>query len=800
MSEDARVPPSASDAPAPGPFDEAGAAPSLADRFDAQAARTPDAVALVCEDARVTYAELQARATELARWLRQAGIGPGCIVGLCLERSPLLVVATLAVLRAGAAYLPIDPRTPQARIDFMLDDCGARLLLTQAELCAHAQTPTRDVLRLDLDGERVRREAAAAPSHAFEAGALAYVIYTSGSTGQPKGVLVPQVNVTALFDAAQARFGFHGQDVWCLFHSYAFDFSVWELWGALLHGGRLVLVPAQVARDSQAFYRLVSREGVTVLNQTPSAFAQFAAADQAAALPLRLRWVIFGGEALRFGELRGWFERHGDARPQLVNMYGITETTVHVTERGVAAAEALQAPASLIGAALPHLRVHVLDEALRPVADGEAGELCVSGAGLAWGYLNRAGLTASRFVASPFAHGERLYRSGDLARRTAAGDIEYLGRIDHQVKLRGFRIELGEIEAALLRHPGVRQAVVALREADGQPSLVAYVVPEPAQASERDARADESVGQWQALYQDTYRPEQDDCSPSFVGWHSSYTGAPIPEAQMRQWLDATAQRVLAGRPQRLLEIGCGVGLVLQQLAPHCRRYVATDLSPTAIARLQRWAGADAGLQHVRLAAQPADDFAGLAEDFDTVVINSVVQYFPSADYLLDVLRRASERVVPGGRIFVGDVRDYELLEAFHASVQFAKAGEATGAQRMRAAIERGMRQEKELLLSPAFFRALPQWLPAIGGVEILLKRGDARNELNQYRYDVWLHVGPRAPQPAATPWQARGEDALAELEAHLRAQRPTRLSLNCPMRACSRTCSGWRCCARPIRR
>ncbi|QQP99052.1 non-ribosomal peptide synthetase [Lysobacter enzymogenes] len=780
MSEDARVPPSASDAPAPGPFDEAGAAPSLADRFDAQAARTPDAVALVCEDARVTYAELQARATELARWLRQAGIGPGCIVGLCLERSPLLVVATLAVLRAGAAYLPIDPRTPQARIDFMLDDCGARLLLTQAELCAHVQTPTRDVLRLDLDGERVRREAAAAPSHAFEAGALAYVIYTSGSTGQPKGVLVPQVNVTALFDAAQARFGFHGQDVWCLFHSYAFDFSVWELWGALLHGGRLVLVPAQVARDSQAFYRLVSREGVTVLNQTPSAFAQFAAADQAAALPLRLRWVIFGGEALRFGELRGWFERHGDARPQLVNMYGITETTVHVTERGVAAAEALQAPASLIGAALPHLRVHVLDDALRPVADGEAGELCVSGAGLAWGYLNRAGLTASRFVASPFAHGERLYRSGDLARRTAAGDIEYLGRIDHQVKLRGFRIELGEIEAALLRHPGVRQAVVALREADGQPSLVAYVVPEPAHASERDARADESVGQWQALYQDTYRPEQDDCSPSFVGWHSSYTGAPIPEAQMRQWLDATAQRVLAGRPQRLLEIGCGVGLVLQQLAPHCRRYVATDLSPTAIARLQRWVGADAGLQHVRLAAQPADDFAGLAEDFDTVVINSVVQYFPGADYLLDVLRRASERVVPGGRIFVGDVRDYDLLEAFHASVQFAKAGEATGAQRMRAAIERGMRQEKELLLSPAFFRALPQWLPAIGGVEILLKRGDARNELNQYRYDVWLHVGPRAPQPAATPWQASGEDALAELEAHLRAQRPARLSLELP--------------------
>jgi len=774
--EDARDPAPANDNAATGPSEEAAAAPSLTQRFEAQAARTPDAVALVCGDERVSYRQLQARAATLARCLQQAGVGPGDIVGLCLERSPMLVAATLAVLRAGAAYLPIDPRTPPARIAFMLEDCAAPLLLTEGDLCAQPQPPGRRVLRLDRDWERIESAAAAAPARPFAAGALAYVIYTSGSTGQPKGVPVPQANVAALFDAAQPRFGFGAHDVWSLFHSYAFDFSVWELWGALLYGGRLVLVPAQVARDSQAFYRLASDEGVTVLNQTPSAFAQFAAVDESMRLPLQLRLVIFGGEALRFGELRGWFERHGDARPQLVNMYGITETTVHVTERDVAAAEAVRAPGSLIGRALPHLRLFLLDESLQPVGDGEAGELCVSGAGLAWGYLNRAALTAARFVASPFGHGERLYRSGDLARRTADGDIEYLGRLDQQVKLRGFRIELGEIEAALLRHPGVRQAVVTKRDGDGQPRLVAYVVAEPTQADGAAARADDSVGQWQALYQDTYRPEQDaDFRPSFVGWHSSYTGAPIELAQMQQWLDATAERVLARRPQRLLEIGCGVGLVLERLAPHCRSYVATDLSSVAIGRLQRWLGANEGLEHVRLSAQPADDFAGLPDGFDTVVLNSVVQYFPSADYLLEVLRQASERVVPGGRIFVGDVRHHGLMRAFHASVQFAKADDEADAARLRAAIERSLRQDKELLLGPEFFRALPQRLANIGAVEILLKRGDAENELNQYRYDVWLHVGPRAASRPAEAWRAQGEDALAELDAHLSRQRPSRL-------------------------
>jgi amino acid adenylation domain-containing protein len=751
---------------------------NLSERFAAQVERTPEAIALSHGDTRLSYRELHARATALAHALRRRGVGPGDIVGLCLDRSPLLVVGVLAVLQAGAAYLPIDPRTPEARIRFMLDDCRARWLLTEGEYCADPGMVERlagcAILRLDRDLPPEPQDAADAAQPVFPAGTLAYVIYTSGSTGQPKGVLIPHDNVTALFDATQSRFRFGPQDVWTLFHSYAFDFSVWELWGALLYGGRLVVVPGAVSRNPEAFHELVAREDVTVLNQTPSAFGQFAAVDEARPLPLRLRLVIFGGEALRFGELRSWFERHGDAFPRLVNMYGITETTVHVTWHEVTAAEAERPRGSLIGDAMPHLRTFILDEALRPVDDGEAGELHVAGAGLAWGYLGRPALTASRFVASPFAPGERLYRSGDLVRRLADGGMEYLGRIDQQVKLRGFRIELGEIEAALLRHPGVRQAVVAKREDDGEARLVAYVVPAPTQ--DHDTRADESVAQWQAIYQETYQPEEDDCSPSFVGWHSSYTGAPIPEEQMRQWLEATAERILSRRPQRLLEIGCGVGLVLRRLAPHCAAYFGTDLSPMAIARLERWLRTADGLPQVRLAARPAVDFDGLPRDFDTVVLNSVIQYFPGADYLLEVLRSAATHLVPGGRMFIGDVRHQGLHEAFHATVQFARAGEDATVERLRTAIAAGLRQEKELLIAPSFFRALPQWVPGIGGVEILLKRGDADNELNQYRYDVWVHMGASPPPaPAIESWRADGDDPLAALDAHLASRRPARL-------------------------
>ncbi|HKH45336.1 MAG TPA: amino acid adenylation domain-containing protein, partial [Thermoanaerobaculia bacterium] len=453
---------------------------SLHEIFERQAARAPEAVAAVCGGRGLVYAELDARANRLARHLLSLGVAPGSRVGLCLERDLELVVAILAVLKAGCAYVPLDGALPAERLAFLLEDSGVQAVVTQESLLD--ALPETAVPRVCLEREAAAIDARSGDPLRLEvpAGQAAYVIYTSGSTGRPKGVVVSHANVARLFAATEPWFGFGPGDVWTLFHSYAFDFSVWEIWGALLYGGRLVVVPYWESRSPESFLDLLAREKVTVLSQTPSAFRQLMRSEETAGSTreLALRWVVFGGEALELGSLRPWYERHPEDRPRLVNMYGITETTVHVTWRALTAADAAGAAGSRIGVPIPGLQLHVLDRRQNLVPEGVPGELCVGGEGLAWGYLGRPELTAERFVPNPFATqpGERLYRSGDLGRR-AAGDVEYLGRIDHQVKVRGFRIELGEIEAALGRHPAVREtAVLARQDGAAEARLVAYVV------------------------------------------------------------------------------------------------------------------------------------------------------------------------------------------------------------------------------------------------------------------------------------------------------------------------------------
>jgi len=446
-------------------------------RFEAQAARAPDAVALTCGGESLSYAALNRRANQVAHRLQKCGVGPDVLVGLLAERSVDLVVGVLAILKAGGAYLPIDPAYPPERASFMLQDAGAPVLLTQQGFCGRLPAHEGATLFLEEDASGWPDTN---PGSDAGPGNLIYCIYTSGSTGQPKGTLLEHHAVERLFLATEECFGFAATDVWTLFHSIAFDFSVWELWGALAYGGRLVVVPHMVSRTPEDFLALVRHEGVTVLNQTPSAFRALMQADAAggaAESPLALRYVIFGGEALDFRSLRPWVERHGDASPQMVNMYGITETCVHVTCRPVTRSDVIGAHSSLIGRPIADLRLQVLDARGRPLPSGVPGELYVGGPGLARGYLNRPGLTEQRFVPDATRPGQRLYRTGDLVRRRPDGDLEYLGRIDHQVKVRGFRIELGEIEAVLANHPAVREQVVIARGQGDDVRLVAYVVP-----------------------------------------------------------------------------------------------------------------------------------------------------------------------------------------------------------------------------------------------------------------------------------------------------------------------------------
>ncbi len=443
--------------------------------FEEQAARDGAATALICGAERLSYAQLNERANRLAHYLRALGVGPEDLVGLYMERSCALIVGMLGILKAGAAYLPLDPINPRDRIAFMLEDAQPKLVLTQASLSdAIGELPH---LALDTDWEAVAAHCAADPQVLVAPSNLAYVIYTSGSTGKPKGVQIEHGNVQRLFAATQEWFDFGPADTWTMFHSFAFDFSVWEIWGALVYGGKLVVVQREESQSPDLFHALLVRERVTVLNQTPSAFQQLIAADAAAGTALALRKVIFGGEALNPAALGPWFAAHGDTMPQLINMYGITETTVHVTYAPLQAACVEQGAS--IGRPIPDLSVHVLDTHMNPAPIGVAGEMYVGGAGVARGYLNRPELTAERFIEQQLPDGQsrRLYKSGDGARFLPDGRLEYLGRLDAQVKIRGYRIELGEIEARLLACEGVAEAVVVARGDDSDKRLVAYLVP-----------------------------------------------------------------------------------------------------------------------------------------------------------------------------------------------------------------------------------------------------------------------------------------------------------------------------------
>ncbi|WPB94389.1 amino acid adenylation domain-containing protein [Streptomyces malaysiensis] len=479
---DVRLLPLAERGAPPGPRAASVVEHALDRAFLCSVARYPERSALNWRGVSISYAELADRVDTLARHLVAGGVVPGERVPLYLERGPAQVVAILAVLRAGAAYVPLDVHNPEDRIRNVLADSGCRFVVRGARGADEIGEGLRQV-SVDEHGRPLRAlDTAGTTLPGRHPGDIAYVIYTSGSTGRPKGVEVADAQVMRLFTSTARHFGFGPEDVWSLFHSYAFDVSVWELWGALLHGGMLALVPDHTAKSPQDMLGFLEDLGVTVFSQTPSAFTGIVAADTAEGATRRLavRYVVFGGERLDVNALRPWIDAHGDRTPRLVNMYGITETTVHTTFRVITAADLGDRTGSPIGAPIDDLSLYVLDEGLNPLPPGLVGELHVGGAGVAVGYSGRGARTGERFLPDPYsdAPGARLYRSGDLARVTEDGEFEYWGRADAQVKIRGFRIELGEVEAALTAHPDIAAAVADVREEQ----LVAWLVP----AADRD--------------------------------------------------------------------------------------------------------------------------------------------------------------------------------------------------------------------------------------------------------------------------------------------------------------------------
>ncbi|MEO3752518.1 non-ribosomal peptide synthase/polyketide synthase [Streptomyces sp. B6B3] len=698
-----------------------GAGAALPELFARRVAASPEAVALVAGDRSWSYAELDAWANRIAHQLIERGVGPERRTALLLERSPALVAAILGVLKAGGAYVPVDPSWPAERVALLLADAEPVLVLDEvwaAEELGDAHP-------------------AGAPAVVVRPENAAYVMYTSGSTGRPKGVEVTHGNVADL--ALDGSFGEAHRRV--LFHSpHTFDASTYELWAPLLGGGTVVL--AESGRlDPAVLARTVAEGRVTALWLTAGLFSLMVEERPDCFAGVAEVWA--GGDVVPPESVR----RVTAAHPGLtvVNGYGPTETTTFATRHFVAATD-LDSPSLPIGSPMAGSRVFVLDAALRPVPPGVPGELYVAGGGLARGYVGRAALTAERFVACPFGGpGERMYRTGDLVRWDAAGRLVFLGRVDDQVKLRGFRIEPAEVEAVLRERDDVARAAVVLREdAPGDRRLVAYVVPELAVAADE---VEEQVEEWQEVYDVMYGEAGGALGGDFTGWESSYTGEPIPVGEMEAWRDSAVGRIQEWRPRRVLEIGVGSGLLLARIAPECEAYWGTDFSRVMVERLRaQVARADFG-DRVELRCQGADDASGLPEGFfDTVVLNSVVQYFPDAEYLERVLDTAWRLLAPGGRIVVGDVRNARTVRLFWEAVHRARYPR-DGQRAVRAAVERAVLLEKELVVDPGFFAVWAARVDA-GGVDVRLKEGGYRNELTQHRYEVVLHKGPVEPVDA----------------------------------------------------
>ena len=514
----------------------------------------------MCGDARLTYDQLNRRANQLGHALRQRGVATDSLVAVCLDRSADLVVALLAILKAGGAYLPVEPYLPASRLEFILRDAEVAHVVTSREHAAHLPDGRWCPILID-DAAACEGMPETDPQSSASPTDLAYCIYTSGSTGKPKGVLVEHRNVVRLLVNDKLPFTFTPDDVWTMFHSYSFDFSVWEMYGALLYGGKLVMVPRELTNDPARYLDLLASEAVTVLNQTPSAF-YLLAQEACTGVPrdLALRYVIFGGEALQPVQLRTWFDTY--SRVQLVNMYGITETTVHVTWKEITRAD-IDGNTRSVGVPIPTTTLYVMDSNLRLLPVGVPGEICVGGLGVSRGYLRRDELTQTKFVANPYRPEERIYRSGDLARLLPNGEIAYLGRIDDQVQIRGFRVELGEVESVLLHHPAVREAVVAAIPEDQSMRLVAYCVPQPGSENERFPTAAELREFLKSELPDYMVPAtflQLDCLPLTANGKVDRRALPAPD---RSQLDIGAcyvaprndsESVLAGIWQQVLKL------------------------------------------------------------------------------------------------------------------------------------------------------------------------------------------------------------------------------------------------------
>ena len=767
-------------------------------QFEQQAAQRSKKTAVRFKDQELSYGELNRRANQLARHLLSLGAGPDVLIGVCLERSLELMVVLLAIHKAGSAYLPFDLSYPSDRIQYILDDAQAHLLIGSGD----QDFPTTQVTVLDLRKLEAQLNEYDDKNLNIQSSSrnLAYVIYTSGSTGEPKGVQIEHRSLSNLMRSMAQQPGLTAADIALTLTTIAFDMSVPELFLPLSIGATMELVGREIATDGNRLKQTLETAGITWMQGTPSTWRMLLAAGWQGNDQLK---ILIGGEATP-RELADQLLVRCKA---LWNMYGPTETTVWSMATRIFADNR----PILLGQPLDNTQVYLMEKLpsgeLCPTAPGQPGEIYIGGWGVARGYLNRTELDRAKFI-SDFNNqecGTKLYRTGDLAKRRPDGNLEFIGRVDHQVKIRGHRVELGEVETAITKHPQIASAaVITHRDQSHSQQLVGYVIPKAnpvndpkpkkitAQATKNDGVTSHNqavVNHWKALWDDAYRLGENPSDPTFdfSGYRDTYTGDLLPAHAIEEWTERTVERILALQPRRVLEVGCGKGLLLFRTAPQCDRYVGIDVSPAAITHLQTHLAQNAPRwSHVSLACAAADELNQLTElrgdCFDTIVINSVIQYFPNRDYLFEVFEQLIALLQPGGKIFLGDVRNLTLLNHFHSNVQQQRQLTGIGdfpktAGEFKKLIEQQCKQDQELLLSPDFFAHLQVHCPRICRIITQLKRGHERNELNDFRYDVVLCLDNEDGDLVSPNWTTWEQQSLEDIEAYLISQQPEQWGL-----------------------
>ncbi|RTZ24052.1 non-ribosomal peptide synthetase [Vibrio penaeicida] len=730
---------------------------TLHGKFEEQAKETPDNTALIFEQHSLTYRELNQRANQLAHKIRtyhlnrnQTQLAANTPVALYLDRSLEMVIAILAVMKSGGAYVPIATDNPTQRTRYILEDTQAQLILTQErwqnDLLGVCEDLPAESVSIDEGSDRTNENYENVNADVSSSD-MAYIIYTSGTTGQPKGVMVPHKGVVNRLEALQNQFPLSANDRVLQKTPYTFDVSVWELLWANWTGAAIVMAPPKAHQSPEQLHHIMTQNRVTVTHFVPpmlTGFSHFLShANQS--IPSSVRRVFCSGEALTPEHIRLFnaINQHGAT---LHNQYGPTEASIEVSVYDCLLNETETVP---IGRPIQNVRLLVMDphsEHLQLCPEGLPGELYIGGIAVTQGYLNQPNLTKERFVDNPFATKEeiaqglnKLYKTGDLVRRQPNGNIEYLGRNDFQVKVRGYRIELEEIEAAMQAHPRIKASCVHTVEGAGEKSLVGYYVEHAPTSSSNQEQ--EGVALWKSVYEAEYKEDNQTINQFDIrGWKSSFTQLPIPPEEMKEWVDATVTRIQGLNPNSVLEIGSGSGLIFYPLLPSCTHYIATDFSTNAMNRLSSSAKV-LGYEHKsEFVTCPADEVANAAleQRVDTVVMNSVSQYFPNAGYLDKVIEQAIESIEGEGNLFFGDIRDQRLLRAFHLSILAHRNPEKAIDQLVKQATWLASK-ETELAISPTYFLALMQH-PAVDAVQVLPKRGFADHEMNRFRYDVIVQI------------------------------------------------------------